>query len=143
MVPMRAKERTLVLIKPDAMEKMLRLPIIREYSNKGLAIEKVKTLKMSEYQAKKFYEEHDGKPYFQGLIQHTISGHMVALIISGEDVVKKVRELNGATNPANAERGTIRHLYGEPNGGPRNAVHGSDSPSSAEREIELIFGCLS
>lgn len=140
MVPVRAKERTLVLIKPDAMEKRLRLPIIQEYLNYGLEIEKVKTLKMSEEPAKKFYEEHNGKPYFTGLIRHTISGPIVALVISGKEAIRRVRELNGATNPANAKKGTIRQLYGEPNGGPRNAVHGSDSAQSAEREIRLIFG---
>lgn len=140
MVPMRVKERTLVLIKPDAMEKGLRLPIIQEYLNHGLSIEKAKTLKMSEELAKKFYEKHDGKPYFPGLIQHMISGPMVALVLSGREAIERVRKLNGKTNPAEAEKGTIRRLYGEPNGGPRNAVHGSDSPESAEREIRLIFG---
>lgn len=143
MVPVRAKERTLVLIKPDAMEKRLRLPIIQIYLNAGLAIEKAKTLKMSEELAKKFYEEHDGKPYFSGLIQHTISGPMIALVLSGKEAIKRVRELNGATNPANARKGTVRQLYGEPNGGPRNAVHSSDSSQSAEREIRLIFGEIS
>lgn len=142
MVPMRAKEKTLVLIKPDAIKKRFRLPIIQIYLNDGLVIEKEKTLKISEEQAKKFYEEHDGRPYFQGLIQHTISGPMVALVLSGNKAIERVRKLNGATNPANAEWGTIRRLYGEPNGGPRNAVHGSDSAQSAEREMELIFGCL-
>lgn len=143
MTPVRVNERTLVLIKPDAVEKMARLPIIQAYLNAGLVIEKAKTLKMSEELAKKFYEEHDGKPYFSGLIQHTISGPMIALVLSGKEAVKRVRELNGATNPANAKMGTVRYLYGEPNGGPRNAVHGSDSPQSAEREIRLIFGEIS
>lgn len=143
MVPVRAKERTLVLIKPDAMEKRLRLPIIQEYLNIGLAIEKAKTLKMSEELAKEFYKDHDGKPYFFGLIQHTISGPIVALVISGKEAIRRVRELNGATNPANARKGTVRQLYGEPNGGPRNAVHSSDLPQSAEREIRLIFGEIS
>lgn len=143
MVPVRAKERTLVLIKPDAVEKMARLPIIQEYLNYGLEIEKVKTLKMSEELAKEFYKDHDGKPYFSGLIQHTISGPIVALVISGKEAIRRVRELNGATNPANARKGTVRQLYGEPNGGPRNAVHSSDLPQSAEREIRLIFGEIS
>lgn len=143
MTPVRVNERTLVLIKPDAVEKMARLPIIQAYLNAGLAIEKAKTLKMSEELAKEFYEEHDGKPYFSGLIQHTISGPMIALVLSGKEAVKRARELNGATNPANARKGTVRQLYGEPNGGPRNAVHSSDSPQSAEREIRLIFGEIS
>lgn len=122
------------------MEKGKKLPIIQEYLNTGLEIERAKILRMDEKSAKEFYKEHDGRPYFEGLIAHTVSGPMFAMILSGKSAINLVRKLNGATNPANAEKGTIRRLYGEPDGGPRNAVHGSDSQESARREIKLIFG---
>lgn len=135
------EELTLVLIKPDAVEKNVWFEIIQYYLNEGLKILKAKLfVRMDLEMAEAFYVDHQGKCYFDELISHMTSGLVIALLITGENAIQKVRELNGATNPAVAKTGTIRHKYGEPNGGPKNAVHGSDSKEDAGREIAMIFG---
>ena len=133
-------KQTLVLIKPDVIEKDVWFEIMQVYLNNGLKICRAKILNIEENLAQKFYAEHEEKPFFQELVDHMTSGPTIALIVSGENAIKKVRELNGATNPAEAREGTIRHKYGEPNGGTKNAVHGSDSKENAKREIITIFG---
>lgn len=133
-------ERTLVLIKPDAVAKDVWRQILNRYEVEGFEIARSRILQMTEDMAKKFYAEHEGRPYFPELIEHMISGVLIALDIQGEDVVERVRKLHGATNPLEAAEGTIRKLYGEPVRGPKNAVHGSDSSESAERELDIVFG---
>lgn len=132
-------EKTLVLIKPDAVAKDTWRQILARYSSEGLTIIRSKIFQMTEALAKEFYAEHIGKPFFSGLIVQMTSGLLIALEVRGDDIVERVRRLNGATNPAEAEEGTIRKLYGEPGRGPKNAVHGSDSAENAERELFLIF----
>lgn len=135
------EELTLVLIKPDAAENGVWFEIIQCYLSEDLAILKAKLLPgMKPEMVEAFYAEHKGRLYFDELISHMTSGPVIALVIVGENAIQKVRELNGATNPAAAKTGTIRHKYGKPNSGPKNAVHGSDSKESAEREIAIIFG---
>lgn len=134
------EEKTLVLIKPDAVKQDAWFDIIQLYLFWGLKICKARILSIDESTARRFYAEHEGRSYFPGLIKHTTSGPTIALVISGKNAIQRVRKLNGATNPAEAKKGTIRHKYGELDGGPRNAVHGSDSKKSVEREMMVIFG---
>lgn len=130
-------ERTLVLIKPDAMEKKLMGEIISIYEKKGLHISAIKVLKPSMETAHEHYAEHKGKPFFEGLIDFITKGEVCALVAEAEDAVKIVRQVNGATNPLNAEVGTIRGRFAMSMS--ENAVHSSDSPESAEREIKIWF----
>ncbi|MGC9603483.1 MAG: nucleoside-diphosphate kinase [Minisyncoccia bacterium] len=140
------KEETLVLIKPDAVKRGLYSPITQIYLYRGgLMAQRVKIFRFDKETARRFYEEHEGRlyrgePYFDKLIEHAVSGETVSLVLSGENAVRRVRELNGATNPAEAAEGTIRRKFGDPIHIERNAVHGSDSVKSAEREIAIIFG---
>ena len=134
------EEKTLVLIKPDAVEKDVWFEIMQLYLNNGFRICRSKILTLDRSLAERFYAKNKKLPYFQESIEHAISGLTIALIISGEDVIQRVRELNGATNPANAREGTIRYKYGEPDSGPRNAVHGSDSKEDVTKEETIIFG---
>jgi nucleoside-diphosphate kinase len=133
------EERTLVLIKPDAVNRNVWFDIMRRYLEEGLEIDLAQILTMDEAMAREFYAEHVGRDYFQGLIDHMISGPIIAMIVSGANAVQRVRRLNGATNPVNAKEGTIRRKYGQSDGGPKNAVHGSDSAKSFERECAIIF----
>jgi len=132
-------EETLVLIKPDAIKQDVWFDIIQIYLREGLRVCKARILSMDKMLAQRFYVEHTSQAYFQKLIEHITSGPIVAMVIFGEDAIQKVRELNGATNPAKAKEGTIRRKYGEPDGGPKNAVHGSDSEESFKREARIIF----
>lgn len=139
------KERTLILLKPDVVEKDAWFSIIQIYLYSGFVVRKARILRLDRESAREFYRGHKrrlykGRPYFQKLIRHATSGQTVALVLSGESAIRRVRELNGATNPAEAKQGTIRRRFGDPNHIERNAVHSSDSPESAEREIALIFG---
>lgn len=133
------REVTLVLIKPDGVKKGVVQEIKERYIKAGLQIVQEKgPIQMGEARAQEFYREHAGKFFFEGLVLSMISGPIIALIIEGEDAVKKVRALNGATDPAKAEPGTIRYDFRSA-GGPFNTVHGSDSSESAVREIQLVF----
>jgi nucleoside-diphosphate kinase len=135
----------LVLIKPDAVAKDIWFRIIQIYLRSGLVIRKARILRLDKKSAREFYREHKrrlykGQSYFGKLVRHAISGETIALILSGEDAIRRVRELNGATNPVEAKAGTIRRRFGDPNHIERNSVHGSDSVESARREEVLIFG---
>lgn len=135
-------ESTLVIIKPDAVAMGIKVAnnIANRYRKVGLRIKNCRKITISPEQAEALYAEHIGKSFWPELRAFTVSGPSVILQISGVNAIQKVRELNGATNPTKAAAGTIRKDYGSGNGGPTNAVHGSDSPESAEREIHLIFG---
>jgi len=130
-------ERTLVLIKPDATRRdNVWLDIIDMYRAAGLRIAQARLIPcMSEDMVRHHYHEHLDKPFFPEMLEYMMSGPVVALILEGEDAVQRVRRLNGATR--NAEPGTIRARFSE--GGFVNSVHGSDSPDSAEREIQMFF----
>ncbi len=130
-------QRTLVLIKPDAMQRGLAGEIIARLERRGLRIAAMRMLHMDEALARRHYAEHEGKPFFEGLIGYITSCPIIAAIFEGPRAVEIVRKTMGATNPANAEPGTIRGDLGLETG--RNLIHGSDSPESARREIALFF----
>ena len=130
-------EKTLVLIKPDAFANHYSGDIIKRYESEGFRIVAMKLMRMTEKSAAKHYAEHIGRPYYEGLVEFMTSAPLIAMVLEGENVIARVREINGKTNPAEAAENTIRKLYAE--NGSRNAVHASDSPESAEREIHIFF----
>ena len=130
-------EKTLVLIKPDAYKKHHTGDIIKRYEDEGLTILAMRLMKMTKEVAAKHYEEHIGRPYYAELESFMTSGPIVAMVLAGKDVIRKVRDLNGKTDPKEAAPGTIRQLYAASKG--ENAVHASDSPESAAREIHIFF----
>lgn len=130
-------EKTLVLIKPDAFGKNHAGAILKIYEDAGFKILAAKVMKMTEELAAKHYVEHIGRPYYPALVEFMTSAPIMAVVLGGDDVIKKVRELNGATNPAEAAEGTVRKLYAESK--TKNAVHASDSPESSAREIPIFF----
>ena len=131
-------EETLVLIKPDAVRKKHIGDIIKIYEANDLEITAMRMLTMTKELAAKHYVEHLDRPYYSDLEGFMTSPPIVAMILKGEDAIKRVREINGKTNPKDAAEGTIRKLYAE--NGSRNAVHASDSPENAKREINIFFG---
>ena len=133
-------EKTLVLIKPDAIANKHIGDIIKKYEGEGLKIAALKLMQMTPKVASIHYAEHVGKSFYPELVKFMTEAPIVAMVIEGEDAISRVREINGATNPEKAEAGTIRKLYAE--GVTRNAVHASDSPASAEREIAIFFSKL-
>ena len=130
-------EKTLVLIKPDAFGKNHAGDILKIYEDAGFKIIAAKVMKMTEELAAKHYVEHIGRPYYSALVEFMTSAPIMAVVLSGDDVIKKVRSLNGATNPTEAAEGTVRKLYAESK--TKNAVHASDSPESSAREIPIFF----
>ncbi|HEY8464001.1 MAG TPA: nucleoside-diphosphate kinase [Bacillota bacterium] len=130
-------ERTLVLIKPDAIERGLMGEIIGIYEKKGLNITALKLLKPSRAIVEQHYFEHRDKPFFTELVNFLTRGKVCAMVIEGDNVVQIVRKINGATDPAVAEAGTIRGRYALSKS--ENVVHASDSVASAEREIKIWF----
>ena len=130
-------ERTLVLIKPDAVERRLTGEIISIYEKKGLHISALKITKPSKETAEEHYAEHTGKPFFDNLVSYITSGEVCALILEGNNVIAMVRKMNGATDPANAEAGTIRGQFAISMS--ENTVHASESMESAQREIKIWF----
>ena len=132
-------EKTLVLIKPDAFLGQHTGDILKIYEENGLRIAAMKVLKMDEHLAALHYEEHIGRPYYADLVSFMTSGPIVAMVLEGEDAIKRVREINGKTDPKEAAEGTIRRLFAASKS--RNAVHASDSPASAAREIKNFFSC--
>ncbi len=130
-------ERTFVMLKPDAVQRAIVGEIISRLERKGLKIVAMKMLKVDRELAERHYAEHRGKPFFEGLVGYITSSPVVAMVVEGKDAVKVVRTLVGATNPIEAQPGTIRGDYGLDVG--RNVIHASDSKESAEREISLFF----
>lgn len=130
-------EKTLVLIKPDAVERNLIGAITKIYEENNLKVKNLKIEQISEELASKHYEEHKEKSFYKELIEYITRSPLVAMILEGENAVAKVREINGKTNPENAAEGTIRKLYAID--GSENSVHSSDSIESANREITLWF----
>jgi nucleoside-diphosphate kinase len=131
-------ERTLVLIKPDAMQRGLAGEVISRLERRGLKIVGIRMLKVSKPLAKKHYAEHDGKPFFPGLVDYITSSPIIAAVFEGTDAIKATRQTMGATNPVEAAPGSVRADFGLMKG--RNLTHASDSPASAKREIALFFG---
>lgn len=130
-------ERTLVLIKPDAVQRGLAFEVLARFERRGLRVIGLKMMRVAEALAAQHYAEHRGKPFYAGLIDYITSAPIVAAVFEGPNAVKVVRATMGATNPAEAAPGTIRGDYALELG--RNIVHGSDGPESAQREIALFF----
>lgn len=130
-------ERTLVLIKPDAMQRGLAGEVLSRLERRGLRIAALRLFQMDEAMARRHYGEHEGKPFYEGLISYITACPIIAAVLEGSDAVEVVRRTVGATNPAEAEAGTIRGDLALETG--RNLIHGSDSPESAKREIALFF----
>lgn len=130
-------ERTFVALKPDAVQRGLIGEIIRKFEKKGFKIIGLKILNVDMQTAEKHYAEHKGKPFYDGLVNFITSGPIVAMVLEGVNAVDAARKLMGATNPVNAEPGTIRADYAHTM--QRNIVHGADSAQSAEREIAIYF----
>lgn len=135
-----AVQRTLSIIKPDATKRNLIGSIDARFEQSGLRIIAQKRILMTKALAEKFYAEHKEKAFFDSLCDYMSSGPVVVQVLSGEDAIAQNRKIMGATNPANAEIGTIRRDFGE--SVEHNAVHGSDSLESAEREIAFFFNKL-
>jgi nucleoside-diphosphate kinase len=132
-----AVERTLSIIKPDAVGKNIIGKIYSRFETNGLRIVAAKMLRLSDVVAGGFYAEHRERPFFKDLVEFMTSGPVVVQVLEGEDAIAKNRELMGATNPQEAAEGTIRADFASSIDA--NAVHGSDSAASAEREIAYFF----
>ena len=130
-------ERSLELIKPDAVERNLIGKILTIYEDNDLKIVDMKLTKVSRELAEAHYIEHKGRDYYENLIAYITRSAVVAVVLEGEDAITLVRRLNGKTNPAEAEEGTVRKLYGIATN--QNSVHASDSPENAQREIKIWF----
>ena len=130
-------QKSFVMMKPDAVQRRLMGKILSRFEEKGLQIVAVKLMQIDEELAKTHYGEHAEKPFFPGLVEYITSSPALAMVIEGEEAITTIRKLVGATNPLEADLGTIRGDYGMDTG--RNIIHASDSPASAEREIGLFF----
>lgn len=130
-------EMTLSIIKPDAVAKNVIGKIEQRFEDAGLKIVASKMLHLSVEKAQGFYAEHEGKPFFNALVEFMTSGPVVVQVLAGENAIMLNRELMGNTNPKEADAGTIRADFAESIDA--NAVHGSDSPASAQREIAYFF----
>ena len=124
-------------MKPDAVQRRLMGKILSRFEEKGLQIVAVKLMQIDEELAKTHYGEHAEKPFFPSLVEYITSSPALAMVIEGEEAITTIRKLVGATNPLEADLGTIRGDYGMDTG--RNIIHASDSPASSEREIGLFF----
>jgi nucleoside-diphosphate kinase len=132
-----ATERTFSIIKPDATRRNLTGAVTKMLEEAGLRIVASKRIHMTREQAEGFYAVHRERPFFNDLVSFMISGPVVVQVLEGENAVLRNREVMGATNPANAEEGTIRKTYAESI--EANSVHGSDSPENAKIEIDYFF----
>ena len=131
-------EKTLSIIKPDAVSKNVLGKILDRFESSGLKIVAIKMLHLDQDMAEGFYAEHKGKPFFEDLIKFMTSGPIQVQILEGENAILRYREVMGSTNPQEAAPGTIRADFADSIDA--NAVHGSDSPESAKREISYFFG---
>ncbi len=133
-----AVERTLSIIKPDAVAKNVIGQIDRRFEDQGLRIIAARMLHLSRDQAERFYEIHRGRPFYPALVDYMTSGPVLVQVLEGEDAIARNREIMGATDPHKAAPGTIRADFAESI--TRNAVHGSDAPETAVVEIAFFFG---
>jgi nucleoside-diphosphate kinase len=130
-------EQTLVIVKPDGVQRGLMGEIISRFERRGLKIVAMKMMQISRELAERHYAVHKGKPFYDGLVNYITSNPVVVMVIQGPKAIDLVRKTMGATAPANAEPGTIRADFGVEIG--RNLVHGSDGPETARFEIGLFF----
>jgi nucleoside-diphosphate kinase len=131
-------ECTLVLIKPDAMQRSLAGEIIARLERRGLKIVAIRLLHVTDELARRHYAEHDGKPFFPGLVEYITSSPIIAAVFEGPGAIKAVRQTFGTTAPLEAAPGSVRADFGLEKG--RNLTHASDGPEAAAREIALFFG---
>jgi nucleoside-diphosphate kinase len=134
-------ERTLILVKPDAFDRNLTGEIIARFERKGLRLVALKLMTMTRELAAQHYAEHQGKGFYDELVDFITSGPLVAMVLEGESAIRAARQVIGATNPLEATTGSIRGDYAISVG--QNMVHGSDAPESAQREVALFFPDLS
>ncbi len=130
-------ERSFVMLKPDAVLRRLMGTVLTRFEERGLKIVAAKMMSISEDLAKEHYGEHKEKPFFNDLVSYITSAPVLAMVIEGDDCISLIRKMVGATNPKEADLGTIRGDYALETG--RNIIHASDSPASAKREIALFF----
>lgn len=130
-------ERTFVIVKPDGVDRGLIGEVVSRYERKGLRITECKMLRADRATLEKHYIEHREKPFYEELVSYMMRGSILIMVVEGNNAIKLVRNINGKTNPMEAEPGTIRGDYA--NSITENIVHASDSPESAEREISIWF----
>ena len=134
-------ERTFSIIKPDGVERNLIGKVVSRFEEEGLKIAAMEMRWLSRHEAEGFYAEHKARPFFGELCDFMTRSPVVLMVLEGNDAIAKNRKIMGATNPANAEPGTIRKLFSQSVG--ENTVHGSDSPAAAAREIAYFFRGIS
>ena len=137
-----SSQQTLILVKPDGVKRGLVGEVIARVERKGYKVSNLKMLNADRGLLAKHYAEHEGKPFYEPLLEFMMSGPIVAMVAEGERVIEGFRKLAGTTDPTTAEPGTIRGDLARDMGTKvvQNIVHGSDSPESAEREIKIFFG---
>ena len=137
-----SSQQTLILVKPDGVKRGLVGEVIARVERKGYKVTNLKMLNADRNLLSKHYAEHEGKPFYEPLLEFMMSGPIVAMVAEGERVIEGFRKLAGTTDPTTAEAGTIRGDLARDMGTKvvQNIVHGSDSPESAEREIKIFFG---
>ena len=133
-------ERTLAIVKPDAVERKLTGDILKQIEAAGLGVRALKLMRLTRAEAESFYEVHRARPFYASLCDYMSSGPVVIAVLEGERAIERWRELMGATDPAKANAGTIRQSFGLDV--ERNAVHGSDAAETAAREIGFFFSVL-
>ncbi|HNP69550.1 MAG TPA: nucleoside-diphosphate kinase [Kouleothrix sp.] len=131
-------ERSLIILKPDAVQRGLIGPILTRLEQRGLKLAGLKLMRIDDALARRHYAVHEGKPFFAGLVEYITSGPVVVAVVTGKNVIATVRNTVGATNPSAAAPGTIRGDYAVEIG--RNLIHASDSPENGEKEVALFFG---
>jgi len=136
---MSERERTFVMVKPDGVQRGLTGEIVSRFEDRGLKLVGAKFMQIDQDLAEEHYGEHEGKPFFDGLVEFITSGPVMAMVWEGDDAIRQVRHMMGQTDPAESAPGTIRGDFGLDLG--RNVIHGSDheDPGSNEREIDLFF----
>lgn len=130
-------ERTLIIVKPDAVQRGLIGQIIHRFERRGLRIVALKLIQITKDLAQRHYAVHRGKPFYEPLVAYITSGPVVVMVLEGKEAIQVARRTMGATDPAEAQPGTIRADYGVEIG--RNLVHGSDGPETADFEISIFF----
>ena len=132
-----AIERTYAMVKPDGVKRGLVGEVVKRLEHKGFTLVGMKLMQISQETAQTHYGEHEGKPFFEDLVSFITSGPVVAMVVEGENAILEWRKMMGATNPKDADLGTIRGDYATTID--ENVVHGSDAPATAEREIGIFF----
>ena len=129
---------TLLMIKPDIVEEGRYGEIIAHVLRNRFNIKRMRMLAMDRSMAESFYDVHKERPFYSALVDYMTSGRVVAMEIEGDDIIARIRAFIGATNPADADPGTVRFMFGKSL--QNNAVHGSDAPESAKKELAIVFG---